>query len=99
MSEPNLRIVRPQANAAPDDDKMVVQLTVGEFRQLIADTVKETMNSKRRILDVQGAMAFLNVSHDWIYRHWKQIGGRKIGKAIRFCQSDLNGFMKSPQGI
>jgi hypothetical protein len=48
MSEPNLRIVRPQANAAPDDDKMVVQLTVGEFRQLIADTVKETMNSKRR---------------------------------------------------
>jgi predicted DNA-binding transcriptional regulator AlpA len=100
MNEPNLRIVRPQAEAAADDSKMLVQLTVRQFRQLIADTVRETMNSKDgEILDVQGAMTFLNVSQDWIYRHWKHIGGRKIGKAIRFYRSDLNRFMKSRQGI
>ena len=87
--------------AAPiDPHKMVVQLTVGELRELMAETMKETMNSKDGdILDVQGAMVFLNVSQDWVYRHWKQLGGRKIGKAIRFYRSDLNRFMKSRPGI
>ena len=96
----HLKIVRRQPEAVSDDDKMVVQMTRGELRVLIIDTVKEAMNSKDgEILDVEGAMDFLNVSHDWIYRHWKQLGGRKIGKAIRFYRSDLNRFMKSRQGI
>lgn len=79
---------------------MVVQLTIGELRQLIADTVRETLNSKDgEIFDVKGAMSVLSVSADWIYRHWKQLGGRKIGKEIRFYRSDLNRFMKSRQRI
>jgi hypothetical protein len=100
MNESKVIKLRSDQAAAMDPDRMVVQLTVGELRDLIAETVRETLNSKDgEILNVEGAMKFLNVSGDWIYRHWKQLGGRKIGKGIRFYRNDLNRFMKSRQGI
>jgi hypothetical protein len=100
MSESKIIKLRSNQPAPINPDTMIVSLTVGQLRELVAETVRETMNSKDgEILDVQGAMVFLNVSHDWVYRHWKQLGGRKIGKAIRFYRSDLNRFMKSRQGI
>ena len=100
MSEPKIIKLRSNQPALIDPHTMIVSLTVGQLRDLVAEIVRETLNSKDgEILDVEGAAAILNVSTDWIYRHSKQLGGRKIGKAIRFYRSDMDKFMKSRQGI
>jgi hypothetical protein len=100
MIESKIIKIRSDQPAQIDPDTMIVSLTVRQLRDLVAEMVRQTLDSKDgEILDVGGAKAFLKVSEDWIYRHWKQLGGRKIGKALRFYRSDLDKFMKSRQKI
>jgi predicted DNA-binding transcriptional regulator AlpA len=49
-----------------------------------------------RLVSAEDAADFLGYSKDWIYRHWKKIGGRKIGaKGLRFSRHDLERWAAS----
>lgn len=73
---------------------MIVTLSVAQLRELIRQEIKITSNWKsrepNRLLTASEAAEFLGYSKDWVYRHWKKIGGRKVGaRGIRFLRSDL----------
>jgi len=96
MSEPVkvIRFPKPET----DDSRMIVTLTVGELRMLIRNELNSaTANTKDgALMDVGEVSAFLKQSPDWVYRHWRQLGGRKIGaKSIRFYRSDIDHWLKS----
>jgi predicted DNA-binding transcriptional regulator AlpA len=49
-----------------------------------------------RLVSAEDAAKFLGYSKDWVYRHWKKIGGRKIGvKGLRFSRHDLERWAAS----
>lgn len=80
---------------ATDDSRLVVTLTVAELRALIRAEMANTTKDDA-LMDVEEVAQFLKQSVDWVYRHWKQLGGRKIGaKSIRFYRRDIDGWLKT----
>ena len=80
------------------NDAMIVQLRVSELRELITDAVREAVNKNAtaptELLKLEQAARRLNQSKDWLYRHWKEVGGKKLGpKSIRFAVSDIEKFI------
>lgn len=66
-------------------------------REEVRAVVKEVMNSHQKedpVLDVKGAAGYLSFSDNWVHRHWREIGGRKVGREIRFFRSDLEKFAR-----
>jgi len=45
------------------------------------------------LLKLKEAAKHLNQSESWVYRHWKDLGGKKIGSNIRFAMDDLEKFI------
>lgn len=68
----------------------------GAVRALAANHSNNGHISDDRLVSAQQAAEFLGYSKDWIYRHWKKIGGRKIGaKGLRFSRYDLERWAES----
>ena len=42
-----------------------------------------------RMIDVPTVAKWLQVSPQWVYRHWRKLGGIKIGANIRFFEKDI----------
>lgn len=82
---------------SPADSRMVVTMSVGELRALVREVLGEFLTIKSDgVMDVGQVAEYLRQSPDWVYRHWKQLGGRKMGaKSIRFYRSDLDRWLKS----
>jgi excisionase family DNA binding protein len=97
MSEPK-KILQLKPDALPAD-KMLVTMSVGDLRQLIAEVVEEKLRRMGRsngLLTVEEAAEFLGYSKDWVFKNWKKVGGKKIGrKGIRFDAADLEQWVKS----
>jgi excisionase family DNA binding protein len=53
-------------------------------------------NEGKELLDKAGAAAYLNTSERHIERLWteRRIAGTKIGRKVRFLQSDLEAFVE-----
>lgn len=45
--------------------------------------------TERRYLTVPQVAAVLQVSTDWVYTHWRKLGGMKLGGKIRFLDSKI----------
>jgi Helix-turn-helix domain len=45
------------------------------------------------LLQLKDAAKRLNQSESWVYRHWKEVGGKKLGGNIRFSRDDLEKFI------
>jgi Helix-turn-helix domain len=45
------------------------------------------------LLKLKDAAKHLNQSESWVYRHWKEVGGKKLGGNIRFPIDDLEKFI------
>jgi excisionase family DNA binding protein len=86
---------------AKSKDPLVVQLTVEELRALVVDVVRTELsarigNGSRRLLTVEEAAEFLGYSKDWLYKHWRKVGGKRIGgRGVRFDAADLESWIKS----
>ena len=49
-----------------------------------------------RFVNAKDAGEFLGYSKDWVYRHWKKIGGCKMGaKGLRFSRHELERWAAS----
>jgi excisionase family DNA binding protein len=92
MSE-HLRIVRPQPETAADDSKMIVQLTVGELRELIAQGVKAVTTGERpsQLFTPEGLASQLSVPVSWVYEQSRQgnIPTHRIGRYLRFDLAEV----------
>jgi predicted DNA-binding transcriptional regulator AlpA len=69
-----------------------------ELKECLREVIKEESNTTKddALMDVPQVAEYLKQSPDWVYRHWKQLGGRKIGaKSIRFYRSDIDRWLKS----
>jgi predicted DNA-binding transcriptional regulator AlpA len=83
----------------PESETLIVTLNVGQLRRLFREEIKATLadrNSKAPtdLLTLKEAAKRLNQSKDWLYRHWKEVGGKKLGpKSIRFAVEDLEMFI------
>lgn len=42
-----------------------------------------------KLIDVPTAARWLLVSEQWVYRHWRKLGGKKLGANIRFIEKDI----------
>jgi len=85
-----------------EDNKLLVTLSVVELKGLIQEAVREAMiHTPGRVedaplLNVEQASKFLGFGKDWVYRHWKKIGGRKLGpKGLRFTRKNLEVWIAS----
>ena len=51
------------------------------------------------LLKIPEAARRLNQSQAWLYRHWQEVGGKKLGpKSIRFAPRDLEKWLASKRG-
>ena len=99
MSDPVKKVVPSKADAlAPD--KLVVTITVGELRSLVGEILDEKLGrlstGRNGLMTVEQAAEFLGYSKDWVFKNWRQIGGKKIGgRGVRFDAADLEIWFKS----
>jgi hypothetical protein len=45
------------------------------------------------LLKLKDAAQRPNQSESWVYRHWKEVGGKKLGGNIRFSIDDIEKFI------
>jgi predicted DNA-binding transcriptional regulator AlpA len=45
------------------------------------------------LLKLKEAAKRLNQSESWLYRRWKELGGRKLGGNIQFSATDIEKFI------
>ena len=89
----------------------LVTLTLEEFKFVLEQVVERTITRALaanqnghapddRLVSADEAADFLGYSKDWVYRHWKKIGGRKIGvKGLRFSRHDLERWAASRKHV
>ncbi len=86
---------------AVSDSTLAVTLTVRQLRELVRGVLIEERQGENRhgegdrLLNAGEAGAFLGYSRDWVYRHQRAIGGRKLGGGIRFSRRDLEKWVAS----
>jgi excisionase family DNA binding protein len=87
----------PGKKPEPPDDSQLLVVSIGQLRTVMREILGEFLTIKDNgLMDVEQVAEYLRQSPDWVYRHWKQLGGRKIGaKSIRFYRSDLDHWLKS----
>ncbi|PKN42166.1 MAG: hypothetical protein CVU60_08075 [Deltaproteobacteria bacterium HGW-Deltaproteobacteria-18] len=42
-----------------------------------------------KLVDVPTVAEWLQVSPQWVYRHWRKLGGKKAGAHIRFIEKEI----------
>lgn len=98
MSEPTKIIKFPTTDSPTiPDEAMVVTLTTGQLRDLISEAVREADRGTEGdgLLNVEQAARFLKQSTTYVYRNWQQMGGRKLGKNLRFTKAGLKKWIDS----
>ena len=80
-------------------DNMIVTLRVSDLRSLIREELAMALSGGNRttesgeLLTLKDAAKYLNQSDSWLYRRWKEIGGKKLGGNIRFAKADIEKFI------
>ena len=92
--------LREGAGADHDVPRLAVTLTVDELRALIADVVQEHIDDDDgALMSVDEAAKFLRQSPTYVYRNWHEMGGRKLGKNLRFTKADLRKWVDGKRGL
>jgi hypothetical protein len=70
------------------------------IREIVREEIKAAMTNGNghereltRLLKLRDAAKHLNQSESWVYRHWKELGGKKLGGNIRFSITDIEKFI------
>jgi len=45
-------------------------------------------NNEKSIMTLQEVSQFLHKSESWVYKHWKQLGGKKLGGSLFFPEKE-----------
>jgi Helix-turn-helix domain len=82
---------------SPDDSRLIIQLSVAELRQLIAEEVRAALPpvvGKDRLLTPQEAADILGQNVRWVYRHAKQwtFTRRLSRRCLRFPENALRRY-------
>jgi hypothetical protein len=87
------KVIQLREGAGVDHDapRLAVTLTVVELRALVAAVVHDHVANPDdgALLSVGEAANFLHQSPTYLYRNWREMGGRKLGKNLRFTKADL----------
>ena len=91
--------ISPEAVLEKSGDDMIVTLRVSDLRALIREELTVALSGKNHakelgeLLTLKDAAKYLNQSDSWLYRRWKEIGGKKLGGNIRFSIADIEKFI------
>ena len=86
---------KAEANILPDDAVLAVNLSVGQWRDVIRQEIRAAIGSagigEERLLTAEDASAMLSVSVDWLYRNSKKLPfTRKLApKMLRFSHQGI----------
>jgi predicted DNA-binding transcriptional regulator AlpA len=83
----------------PELPRILGQLREAEATALarLCTTVAAPASSEQ-LLDVEEAAKRLNISTDYLYRHWRQLPfARKLPFGLRFSESGLNAYIRNSQ--
>jgi len=92
-------VIRLRADSPPstpdEGARLAVTLTVAELRSLIHEAVSEISQDRGddSLMDINEAAKLIHQSVTYIYRNWRDMGGRKIGKNIRFTKAGLQNWI------
>jgi predicted DNA-binding transcriptional regulator AlpA len=70
-----------------------------KIREIIREEIKAALNGNghatesTQLLKLKDAAKRLNQSDSWVYRRWKELGGKKQGGNIRFAAADIEKFI------
>jgi predicted DNA-binding transcriptional regulator AlpA len=70
-----------------------------KIREIVREEIKAVLNGNSHarepsgLLKLKDAAKHLNQSESWVYRHWKEVGGKKLGGNIRFSIADIEKFI------
>ena len=103
MSEPS-KVISPNKSESvpPDDDKMIVQLSVNELRRIVAEEIAAALQNgggrapeKERLLTPEEAAEILGQDVRWLYRHANELPfTRRINrKNLRFSEAGLRRWL------
>ena len=81
------------------DSTLAVTLTVGQLREIIRQEMQQASNGHHNedySLRIAEAARMLKVSHDWLYKHRKELPfARKLGsKMLRFSHQGIQAYLK-----
>lgn len=84
-------------SAAAEETRLAVTLTVTELRSLIRETVSELSQDRGddSLMDIKEAAKFIHQSVTYVYRNWREMGGRKFGKNIRFTKAGVQNWINA----
>ena len=93
--------ISPEAVPEKTGDEMLVTLRVSQLRALIREELNAAGighgNGHAReltgLLKLKDAAKHLNQSESWVYRHWREVRGKKLDGNIRFAIEDLEKFI------
>ena len=91
--------ILPESAAEKNGDEMLVTLRVSDLRALICEELTIALSGNNHakelgeLLTLKDAAKYLNQSDSWLYRRWKEIGGKKLGGNIRFLIADIEKFI------
>lgn len=103
MSEPS-KVISPNKSepVPPDDDKMIVQLSVNELRRIIAEEIAAALHNggggapeKDRLLTPEEAAEMLGQNVRWLYRRASNLPftRRLSRKSLRFSEKGLRRWL------
>ena len=53
-----------------------------------------TPDPDSHLLDVRKTAQRLHMSMDYVYRNWRQMGGKRVGRALRFSPHGLESYLR-----
>lgn len=98
MTEPNKITKLYPDQSLPDNGRMIVQLSVSELRQIVAEEVRAALQNsavpmaeKDKLLTPEQAAEMLGQKVRWLYRHASRLPftRRLSRKSLRFSENGL----------
>lgn len=90
-------VIRLRADSSPSTSdegaRLAVTLTVAELRSLIRENSQGGGDDS--LMDIKEAAKFIHQSTTYVYRNWRDMGGRKFGKNLRFTRAGLQKWIDS----
>jgi hypothetical protein len=84
----------PAGTAVPVPREMLLELLAGGLDTSAPATNGGAGTADEQLLTVQEVADRFRLTTDWLYRHWKAVGGVKLGrKVLRFPASALPRYL------
>lgn len=84
----------PPGTAIPVPRELLLDLLEGAPAPALAPSANGAGTPDEQLLTVQEVATRFGLTTDWLYRHWRTVGGVKLGrKVLRFPASEIARYL------